>query len=66
MKLLIVSATKFEVAPLLERMETIRESGGRLICCTYKNLEVDFIVTGVGMVATAYYAAKAINDSYEL
>lgn len=66
MKILIVSATKFEITPLLEKMEIISQTDGRSINCRYRNSEIDFVITGVGMVATAYFSGKAINDSYDL
>jgi futalosine hydrolase len=65
MKLLIVSATRFEIAPLLEQMEMINDSGGKLISSRYKDLEIDFLIAGAGMVATAFYAGKILNDSYD-
>lgn len=66
MKILIVSATKFEIDSLLKRIEPNRPINGGLMCCKYKNLEVDFLITGVGMVSTAYYSGKILNDSYDL
>ncbi len=65
MKILIVSATKFEVNPLIEQMESARQINGELLSCKYKNLEIDFLVTGVGMVATAYYTGKVLNETYD-
>lgn len=66
MKILIVAATKFEIDPLIQQMETTRHLNEKSICCTYNNLEIDFLITGVGMVATAYYCGKIINDSCDL
>ena len=66
MKILIVSATEFEIAPMLEHMDNIHRAGGPIINCTYKNLEIDLLVTGVGMVSTAYYSGKILNDSYDV
>lgn len=66
MKILIVSATEFEIAPMLEHMENIHRVVGPLINCTYKNLEIDLLVTGVGMVSTAYSTSKILNDSYDV
>jgi futalosine hydrolase len=66
MKVLIVSATKFEIQPLLNQMETTCDLGGRLICCTYKKLEIDYLTAGIGMVSTAYYSGKVISDSYDV
>lgn len=66
MKILIVAATKFEIEPLLNQMENIQHLNEKLISCTYKKSEIDFLITGIGMVATAYLCGKVINDSYGL
>ena len=66
MKILIVAATKFEIDPLINQMENIHHLNENLISCKYKKLEIDFLITGVGMVATAYFCGKTINDSYRL
>lgn len=66
MKILIVSATEFEIAPMLEHMDNIHRVGGPLINCAYKNLEINILVAGVGMTSTAYYSGKILNDSYDL
>jgi futalosine hydrolase len=67
MKLLIVAATRFEIEPLLR--QTGLDSGSseqKRLNCHYKKLEIDIVLTGVGMVATAYYTAKNLNASYNL
>lgn len=66
MKILIVAATKFEIETLLNQMENIQHLNEKLSSGTHKKLEIDFLITGVGMVATAYYCGKVINDSYDL
>lgn len=65
MKILVVSATKFEILPLLNNFCIPEDTGRKLLSCTYKNLEIDFLITGIGMVATAYFTGKALNDSYD-
>jgi futalosine hydrolase len=67
MKILIVAATKFEINPLLNQMEiNAFAENSRVIKCTYKKLEIDCLITGVGMVATAYYTGKMLDDSYDM
>ena len=66
MKILIVSATKFEIEPLLREMKSLKLFNGNLICCTYRNLEIDFLITGVGMVVTAYSMGKTLNGNYNI
>lgn len=67
MKILIVAATKFEINPLLNQAEIIAfAENSRVIKSTYKKIEIDFLITGVGMVATSFYTAKVLNKSYDL
>lgn len=66
MKILIVAATSFEVQPLLIQMESVRNFGSTLVSCNYKKLEINFLITGVGMVATAYYLGKNLSNGYDL
>ncbi len=66
MKLLIVSATRFEIQPLLGHLGISADNGKKFISGNYKNIEIDFLITGVGMVATAYFIGKQINTTYDL
>ena len=66
MKILIVAATRFEVQPLLIQMESVRNFGSTLVSCNYKKLEINFLITGVGMVATAYYLGQNLSNGYDL
>lgn len=65
MKLLIVAATKFEIVPLLERMGVNKPSEGRVFSVDFKEHEIDFLITGVGMVATAYYTGKVLDETFD-
>lgn len=66
MKILIVAATRFEIQPLLIQMESVRDFGSNLISCHYKKSDINFLITGVGMVATAYHSGKNLNNKYDL
>jgi futalosine hydrolase len=66
MKVLIVSATKFEIDPFLNKMDSINLINSTFITANYKNHQIDFLITGVGMVATAYHTAKALITKYDL
>lgn len=67
MKILIVAATKFEINPLLNQTEiNAFAENSRVIKTMYKKIEIDFLITGVGMVATSFYAAKVLNKNYDL
>jgi futalosine hydrolase len=67
MKILVVAATKYEIDLLLGQMEkrTSSDDAG-LIRGVFKNIEIDFLITGVGKVATSYYCGKVINESYDI
>ncbi len=65
MKILVVAATDLEIAPLLKQMNSGATADVGSIQCLYKNITVDFLITGVGMTATAYFSGKAINDTYD-
>ncbi|MGQ0829839.1 MAG: futalosine hydrolase [Bacteroidota bacterium] len=65
MKILIVAATRPEVQPLINAMESICDEKRTFLNCKYKKLEVDFLISGVGMVAMAYHTGKMIDDSYD-
>ncbi len=65
MKILIVSATKFEIQALINSMDEVKDLNKKIVSCKYKNHSIDFLITGVGMVATAYYVGKTINGEYE-
>lgn len=65
MRILIVTATESEIEPLLKRLSFTGEPGGVLKEGKYKKLKVDILITGVGMVSTAYYCAKTISRAYD-
>jgi futalosine hydrolase len=66
MKILIVSATKLEVQSLLNQMETTGHLSSNQIQCIYKKIEIDFLITGIGMVATTYFTSKSLNNKYAI
>ena len=65
MKILLVSATKFEVFPLGHRLSKVR---GKDHVWNYKTSKhsVDLLVTGVGMTATAYELGRTLSGKYDL
>jgi len=65
MRILIVAATEIEVAPLVGgfQIATSRSAaggGGRLEAYTCAGHDVDVLISGVGMVATASWCADAV------
>ena len=51
MKMLITSATKMEIQPLMDAKDTIRT-----------NAEIVFHTSGIGMMATTFSLARAIEQ----
>jgi futalosine hydrolase len=67
MKILIVSATTFEVAPLFGQLGISLPNDNNFFSTTYHKHSVDFLITGVGMVVTSYHTTKALmNKQYDL
>jgi futalosine hydrolase len=59
-RILIVTATAGELAPLLARLRPRGGRGARLEGYTYAAHELDVLTTGVGMVATGVWCARAL------
>lgn len=67
MHLLIVSATSIEIEPLLANFSLNKEINQKLKRYTYKTHTIDVLITGVGMVATAYWMGKTlVINQYDL
>ena len=60
MKILIVSATTFEVAPLFRQLGISLSDEKKVFSSAHNNNTIDFLITGVGMVATAYHSTKGL------
>ncbi len=66
MKILLVAATQFEIAPLLKYIGcSSGVSEGVVKSYKYKSVEIDILLTGVGMVATAYHVGKFLKKDYD-
>ena len=65
---LIVSATKAEIEPLLSRMENVCQASSFLFCGNLCNVPVDLLITGIGAIATAFRLTKQLccGHSYRL
>jgi futalosine hydrolase len=67
MKVLLVSATSFETEPLYSGMKLVKKHEGHLTSYSAKNLEMDVLLTGVGMVATAYWLGRTLaSNNYDV
>ncbi len=60
MKLLIVSATYMEIAPLVARLKFISENDRRIKSYTIGKHEIDVLISGVGMIATSVWTTQAL------
>jgi futalosine hydrolase len=67
MRILIVTATSMEIAPLAAVFHQTAERGAKLTSHTHGAHDVDVLVTGVGMVPTAAWSAHVLaRNSYDL
>ncbi len=67
MKILIVSATKFEIKQLLNDLIYIKQVNSYLSSYKYNNLHIDVLITGIGMIFTIYCITKILSErKYDL
>jgi futalosine hydrolase len=67
MKILIVAATIQEVLPFIKSMNLKEKTKDTLYIGEYKTYQLEILVTGIGMVTTAYYLTKMlIQNKYDL
>jgi len=67
MKILIVSATSDEITPLLASLRFESEENSGCKNYSFNDLSIDVLITGVGMVFTAYWLGKTLsNNTYDL
>jgi futalosine hydrolase len=64
MHFLLVSATVFEIRPLLERLPLYQKLSEQLSRYQYKNSTIDVLIPGVGMVPTAFYLGKQLGAKH--
>ena len=60
MRILIVAATSIEVAPVVASLREMSERGPRLTRYAHAAHDVDVLITGVGMVATAAWCSHVL------
>ena len=61
MHFLLVAATILEIRPFLNRLPLLEKKSEQLSRYQYKNSTIDILITGVGMVPTAYYLGKQLT-----
>ena len=62
MNILIVSATKLEIEPLLLPFQYKKEINKNLKNYSYLNHSVDVLICGIGMTATAFWMGKTLDS----
>lgn len=60
MRLLLVAATEQEIAPLLSALKFCGEAGPNLRTYQLKDCDIDVLITGVGMIATAVWVSRTL------
>ncbi|KUK60123.1 MAG: Uncharacterized protein XD81_0438 [Bacteroidetes bacterium 38_7] len=67
MRILLVTATWLEAKPLMDGFSFLRKYSGNNYSFRYGDHRIDVLVTGMGMVATAFGVGKALqNTQYNL
>lgn len=60
MNFLLVAATTLEIRPLLEKLPLIGKQGEHLSRYQYKSGTIDVLISGVGMIPTAYFLGRQL------
>ncbi len=63
MRILVVAATEAEIAPVVARMDSTPTRGTRVDTYTHAAHDVDVLITGVGMVATAAWCSRVLAQT---
>lgn len=67
MRILLVAATAAEIGPVVAELRRTADRGPRITGCVSRGHDVDVLVSGVGMVATATWCANAFaRERYDL
>jgi futalosine hydrolase len=67
MQILVVSATYMEIAPIVAKFKFLGETGPHMKAYSFAGNDIDVLITGVGMMATAYWCAHYMTKKkYDL
>ncbi|MEI6682644.1 MAG: futalosine hydrolase [Bacteroidota bacterium] len=67
MRILLVAATTFEIRPFLEKIPLVSIISEHVSRYQYKEVTVDVLITGVGMVPTSWFLGKQLaTEHYHL
>ena len=61
MRILVVTATDTELAPLVPKLHATSKCGPRLKTYRLADHDIDLLTTGVGMVASAAWCSKLLH-----
>ena len=65
MHILLVSATRFEIAPLLKTIQA-PATEENIYPVTYKKHQITILFTGVGIAHTSFFLGKYLSSTYDL
>jgi futalosine hydrolase len=66
-RILLVAATRIEIAPIVAEFQHATTVTPRLESCGYHGHDIDVLTTGVGMVATAVWCSERLcREPYDL
>ena len=60
MRILLVAATTFEIRPFVEKLPLLTKMSEQLSHYRYKNIDIDVLIPGVGMIPTAYFLGRQL------
>ena len=67
MKLLIISATKLEIKPLLKKLNYHKDDWDNFTSLEFEKHQIDVLATGIGLVFTTFHLCKTLNsEKYDL
>ena len=67
MKILFVAATSFELHQFVENLDKIDGEGSMVSSYRWHDLDIDVIITGLGMVFTTYNLTRVLRErKYDL
>jgi len=66
MRIILTSPTTLEIKPLLGSFGIDDLSVGKLINVKDGSVDMDILISGIGMLSTAYYLGKMLNRSYNM
>jgi len=67
LKMLVVAATPFEVRTFTDRLRFLSKENEQLSRYSYEKINVDILIPGIGMVATAYHLGRCLSaNRYDL